>query len=148
MIYPASPFYQLRKVLRLLIGVLVILIFLRFTNLYLRDLYWLSEVPARVQHLSTSVRHSNIPGPRIGKVSVVTNFLDSPTIHRALRTHEVQNAIHGYPHFIATHETVMDFVDNSPAGRGRGMWTKPAFLLSVIVAELEKPAAERLKWIL
>lgn len=85
---------------------------------------------------------------RIGKVTVAANSLNSTVIHRALRSHQVQNEIHGYPHFIATGELVGDLSENDNQKRPRGAWSKPAYLMSIIVAELAKPESERLEWIL
>ncbi|KAF4631342.1 hypothetical protein G7Y89_g6794 [Cudoniella acicularis] len=84
---------------------------------------------------------------RIAKVTVAANALNSTIIHRALRSHQVQNEIHGYAHHIATGELVGDLSENDSQGRPRGAWSKPAFLLSLIVAELTKPEHERLDWI-
>lgn len=88
------------------------------------------------------------PTSRIAKVSVAVNSLNSSLIQRAFATHEVQNQLHGYPHYIATEELVADITENDPQGRPRGAWSKPAYLLSIIVAELARPASERAQWIL
>ena len=85
---------------------------------------------------------------RIAKVTVAANKLDSPVIHRALVSHQVQNELHGYSHFLATKEAVTDLVATDSYHNGGGTWTKPAFLLSIMVAELEKPVADRLEWLL
>lgn len=99
---------------------------------------------------------SNLPQPpqitesvsKIAKVSVAANRLDNSMIHRALRTHYTHNAVHGYQHFIAGYEAVGGLIENPEDRRPRGAWTKPAFLLSLLVAELEKPEDERLEWLL
>jgi len=88
------------------------------------------------------------PIARIAKVSVAVNTLNSSIIHQALRTHQVQNELHGYQHFIATEEAVGDLSENDFQKRPRGAWSKPAYLLSLVVAELMKPECERLKWLL
>jgi len=88
------------------------------------------------------------PCSRIAKVTVAVNSLNSPLIHDALRTHEVQNDLHGYRHHITTTEVVGDLSENDSQKRPRGAWSKPAYLMSIIVAELEKPESERLEWIL
>ncbi|KAK1750314.1 hypothetical protein QBC47DRAFT_124336 [Echria macrotheca] len=84
---------------------------------------------------------------RIGKVTVAANQLDSDTIDRALRTHQRHNARHGYTHFIAKNQAVGSMIENDRHNRPEGAWTKPAYLLSVLVAELEKPEEERLEWV-
>ncbi|KAG7123357.1 hypothetical protein HYQ45_013846 [Verticillium longisporum] len=55
--------------------------------------------------------------------------------------------MHGYHHYIATNQAVGDLIENEADRRPQGAWTKPAYLLSLIVAELEKPEDERLEWI-
>ncbi|KUJ12754.1 uncharacterized protein LY89DRAFT_687714 [Mollisia scopiformis] len=84
---------------------------------------------------------------RIAKVTVAANSLNTSVIHQALRTHQVQNELHGYTHFITTGELVGDLSEHDVQGRPRGAWSKPAYLLSLIVAELTKPEAERLEWL-
>jgi hypothetical protein len=85
---------------------------------------------------------------KIAKVTIATNALDNPNIHRALRTHETHNDLHGYKFFIGTHEAVTKHIEHDTKRRPTGAWTKPAYLLSIIVAELQKPEDERLEWIL
>jgi len=87
------------------------------------------------------------PTARVGKVTVAANTLNSPVIHRALKTHARHNEIHGYAHHVAMNEAVSGLIENDRHHRPRGAWTKPAYLLSVLVMELEKPEEERLKWI-
>lgn len=71
---------------------------------------------------------------RIGKVSIVYGDV-KPVYERALWTHKIHNRIHGYPMFIQR-EAILD-----------GYWTKPAYILSVILRELSKPESQRLLWI-
>ena len=85
---------------------------------------------------------------RVAKVTVAANALDVDVIHRAMQTHERHNREHGYQHFIALNQAVSSLIENDRAGRPKGAWTKPAYLLSILVAELEKPEEERLKWVL
>jgi hypothetical protein len=88
------------------------------------------------------------PLSRIGKVTVATNKLNSPLIDRALQTHAVQNDIHGYLHFIAENQAVSGLIENDQKHRPQGAWTKPAYMMSIIVAELQRPEEERLEWLL
>ncbi|KAH7349611.1 hypothetical protein B0T11DRAFT_321490 [Plectosphaerella cucumerina] len=83
----------------------------------------------------------------IAKVTVAVNKLDNELIHRSLKTHERQNELHGYQHFIASEQAVSDLIENDSRHRPKGAWTKPAYLLSLIVAELQKPEEERLEWL-
>jgi hypothetical protein len=85
---------------------------------------------------------------RIAKATVATNTLNNSIIRQALRTHQVQNELHGYIHHITTEELVSDLSEHDTKGRPRGAWSKPAYLLGLIVAELTKPESERLEWIL
>ncbi|TKA58768.1 hypothetical protein B0A49_12021 [Cryomyces minteri] len=71
---------------------------------------------------------------RIGKCTVI--FGDNRVYERALRTHETHNKMHGYPLHILRQNILED------------VWTKPAYILSLILRELAKPEAERLQWLL
>ncbi|CAK7224757.1 hypothetical protein SBRCBS47491_005659 [Sporothrix bragantina] len=84
---------------------------------------------------------------KIAKVGVAVNALDIPVVHRAFKTHQVHNDLHGYPHYIADREVVSDLIDNDRMHRGSGAYTKPAYLLAIIITELLKPESERLEWI-
>ena len=83
---------------------------------------------------------------RVGKVSVAANKLDNDIIHRALLSHQTQNDIHGYPQFTAPYEAVGGFIERHKK-KPSGAWTKPAYLLAVVVNELEKSEDERLEWV-
>jgi UDP-2,3-diacylglucosamine pyrophosphatase LpxH len=85
---------------------------------------------------------------RVAKASIAVNTLNNTIIHKAFRTHQVQNKIHGYVHHIATTEIVGDLSEHDSQHRPRGAWSKPAYLLSLIVNELTKPEDERLEWLL
>lgn len=54
----------------------------------------------------------------------------------AVRTHEEHNALHGYELKVLRERIVGSF------------WSKPAYLLSLVVSELAKPEAERKEWIM
>jgi hypothetical protein len=88
------------------------------------------------------------PRSRIAKVTVAANTLNTSIIHDSLKTHQVQNELHGYLHHITTAELVSDLSENDVQHRPRGAWSKPAYLLALIVAELTKPESERLEWLL
>ncbi|KAE9369923.1 glycosyltransferase family 34 protein [Stipitochalara longipes BDJ] len=72
----------------------------------------------------------------------LTLLLRAPTV-----THQVQNELHGYIHHITSYELVSDLSEYDSQNRPRGAWSKPAYLLGLIVSELAKPADERLDWI-
>ncbi|KAK1829419.1 galactosyl transferase [Podospora conica] len=87
------------------------------------------------------------PKSRIAKVTIATNKLETDIIRRALQTHERHNARHGYTQFTATRQAVGSLTENDRHKRPKGAWTKPAYLLSILVAELQKPQDERLEWV-
>jgi hypothetical protein len=71
----------------------------------------------------------------VGKVHVF--FGDSnPTYERALVLQKAHAERNGHPMFVCREKILS------------GLWTKPAFILSVILAELAKPQNERLQWLL
>ena len=71
----------------------------------------------------------------VGKVHVF--FGDpNPTYERALVLQKAHAERNGHPMFVCREKILS------------GLWTKPAFILSVILAELAKPENERLQWLL
>lgn len=71
----------------------------------------------------------------IGKVTILFHGRD-PTLVRAIQTHEEHNRRYGYPLLLLRH-TILD-----------GIWSKPAYLLAVLLEELRKPEEHRLRWLL
>ncbi|KAK8200928.1 hypothetical protein M8818_006247 [Zalaria obscura] len=71
---------------------------------------------------------------RIGKCTII--FGGAAIYDRAVRTHETHDRVHGYPLHVLR-ESMMDSV-----------WSKPAYILSLILRELAKPESERLQWLL
>lgn len=70
---------------------------------------------------------------RIGKCTILFN--GNAFWERAIRTHERHNREHGYRlHVLRQH--LMDDV-----------WSKPAYILSLVLRELAKPESERLEWL-
>jgi len=96
-------------------------------------------LPTHVPHLG-SVPASSAPAlssqssPRIGKVTASFGPED-PVYEAAIASHQVHNDLHGYPEFILRERMLP------------GLWSKHAFLLAILGAELAKPAAERLEWL-
>lgn len=92
------------------------------------------EFPHDVVLPQTYGRDSKTP-QTIGKATL--NFHgDDSTFIRALKTHEIHNERYGYPMFVLQKPIV------------EGNFSKPAYLLSIILDELRKPEDQRLKWIL
>ena len=71
----------------------------------------------------------------IAKVTILFHGKD-PTYVRAVQSHQAHNRRFGYPLFVLRHG-ILD-----------GIWSKPAYLLAILLEELRKPEAHRLKWLL
>lgn len=71
---------------------------------------------------------------RIGKCTIV--FGGSSIYERTVKTHALHNKLHGYPLYVLR-QSIMDDV-----------WSKPAYILSLLLRELAKPQEERLEWLL
>ena len=71
----------------------------------------------------------------IGKVTAVFHGRD-PTLVRAIQTHEAHNRRHGYPMLVLRHHILDD------------TWSKPAYLLAILLEEMRKPEKHRLKWLM
>ena len=70
---------------------------------------------------------------RIGKITIL--FHGNSFWERCIRTHEHHDKVHGYRlHILRQH--LMDDV-----------WSKPAYILSMLLRELSKPDSERLDWL-
>ena len=70
----------------------------------------------------------------IAKVSILFHGKDS-TYVRAMQTHQTHNRRFGYPMLVLRH------------GILEGIWSKPAYLLAVLLEEMRKPEGHRLKWL-
>jgi hypothetical protein len=73
--------------------------------------------------------------PRFGKITATFGEPDPP-YENAIASHKLHNDIHGYPHFILREQML------------RGLWSKHAYILTIIGNELAKPENERLEWVL
>jgi hypothetical protein len=70
----------------------------------------------------------------IGKVMMLYGN-PTPVYERALKGHNRHNEKHGYSMHVLREQTLSEF------------WSKPAYVLQVLLAELARPAPERLKWL-
>jgi len=70
---------------------------------------------------------------RIGKCTIVFN--GNSYWERALRTHEEHDRLHGY----RLHVLRQSLLDD--------VWSKPAYILSLLLRELARPESERLEWL-
>jgi hypothetical protein len=119
-----------------------------FIALWCLYLIFRSDYVTLIPGYDNAVEIPTKPPSRIGKASVAVNTLNNTIIHQSFRTHQVQNEIHGYIHHIATTEIVGDLSEKDVQHRPRGAWSKPAYLLSLVVNELMKPVEQRLEWLL
>ncbi|KAK1074912.1 hypothetical protein LTR74_000756 [Friedmanniomyces endolithicus] len=71
---------------------------------------------------------------RVGKCTIVFN--GNSYWERALRTHEEHDRLHGY----RLHVLRQGLLDD--------VWSKPAYILSLLLRELARPESERLEWLL
>lgn len=71
---------------------------------------------------------------RIGKCSMI--FGNHPIYERAIQTHELHDRIHGYPLHVLRHNLFED------------VWSKPGYILHLLLRELSKPEEERLDWLM
>jgi hypothetical protein len=73
--------------------------------------------------------------PRFGKITASFGPLDN-AYEAAMATHNSHNTLHSYPTFILR-ERILS-----------GLWSKHAWLMTIIGQELAKPESERLQWLL
>jgi hypothetical protein len=83
---------------------------------------------------SEATTNSIIP-PAIGKMTI--SFGETEEVYeRARRSHEFHNREMGYSQFVLRERLVP------------GLWSKHAYIFSVIVQEMAKPEGQRLKWLM
>lgn len=70
---------------------------------------------------------------RVGKCTILFN--GNQYWERAIRTHEAHDRIHGYRLHVLRQQLLDD------------VWSKPAYILSLLLRELSKPESERLEWL-
>lgn len=59
----------------------------------------------------------------------------TPVWDRAIRSHHLLTLVHGMPMHVMCSQVI------------QGMWNKPAFILSILLDEMVKPAEDRLQWL-
>jgi hypothetical protein len=82
-----------------------------------------------------AAQHGQRSRASIGKVTMLYGELSS-VYERAVASHDAHAKRHGYPMYVLR-EQLLD-----------GLWSKPAYLMAVVTAELQKPREERLEWLL
>ena len=70
---------------------------------------------------------------RVGKCTIL--FDGNSFWERAIRTHEEHDRLHGYRLHVLRQQLLDD------------VWSKPAYILSLLLRELSKPESERLDWL-
>jgi hypothetical protein len=73
--------------------------------------------------------------PVVGKITISFGEPDE-VYERAIKSHELHNEKMGYPQFVLR-ERVLS-----------GLWSKHAYIISVLVQELAKPEDQRLRWLM
>jgi len=77
------------------------------------------------------------PNPsRIARVTMTFNAEGDDMWERGIALQQRHADTHGYPLFVLRRELLPTY------------WSKPAYLLSIMLRECEKPEAERLQWLL
>ncbi|KAF2843592.1 glycosyltransferase family 34 protein [Patellaria atrata CBS 101060] len=91
--------------------------------------------PSAHRPINTSSHRSTVPRRKILKASMLYGEAN-PLLEQALATHTRHNELNGYSMHILREEITP------------GYWNKLAYLQSLLVTELAKPAADRAQWIL
>ena len=71
---------------------------------------------------------------RVGKCTII--LYGAGIYERSVRSHEAHDRMHGYPLHVLRHGLMDD------------VWSKPAYILSILLRELARPEDERLQWLL
>jgi hypothetical protein len=75
---------------------------------------------------------------RIAKVTMVywkNATVNTDAYEKGLLSHRQHNALHKYKHFVLRREAI------------KGTWSKNAYMMRLLIQELEKPVSERLDWL-
>lgn len=87
------------------------------------------------EYISDGIPESERLGARtrVGKCTILFN--GNSFWERAIRTHEEHDRLHGYRLHVLRQQLLDD------------VWSKPAYILSLLLRELSKPESERLDWL-
>lgn len=96
---------------------------------------WQAISNAASETINTATGSPSTSGSKIGKVFMQYGPLN-PVYERALSTHQPHNENFGYPVFLLRSQTLPEY------------WSKTAYMLKILIDELEKPAESRLEWLL
>jgi hypothetical protein len=141
-----APHAQYPQLLRPTLRVLKFTILLTLASLLVYILLYSNSITTYLSdntygHLNDKSNHlmpikSSIPSPfpKIGKVTASFGP-PAPIYESAIRTHTSHNTLHTYPSYILREQMLP------------GLWSKHAYLLSIIGSELAKPRSQRLDWL-
>ncbi|KAH9864537.1 hypothetical protein J1614_010472 [Plenodomus biglobosus] len=81
---------------------------------------------------------TSLAKPAFAKFAKITASFGEPDppYEAAIASHNLHNELHGYRHFILREQML------------QGLWSKHAYILSIIGNELVKPVKERLEWVM
>ena len=77
---------------------------------------------------------TSLSRPTVGKVTMI--YGGNPIYERSLKTHEEHSRRLGYPTYVLR-RSILD-----------GMWSKLAYILSLLLQEMGKPPDLRMEWLL
>lgn len=85
-----------------------------------------------------STYSTSLAKPAFAKFAKITASFGEPdpAYEAAIASHDLHNKLHGYQHFILREQML------------KGLWSKHAYILSIIGNELVKPVEERLAWVM
>ena len=84
---------------------------------------------------TTATSAPSTASSKVGKVFMQYGPVN-PVYERALSTHRPHDEKFGYPIFLLRSQTLPDY------------WSKTAYILKILIDELEKPSESRLEWLL
>jgi hypothetical protein len=100
-----------------------------------KDIFCTSMSTASGESIADGIPESERLGARtrVGKCTILFN--GNSFWERAISTHEHHDRIHGYRLHVLRQQLLDD------------VWSKPAYILSLLLRELSKPEGERLEWL-
>ncbi|KAH8693753.1 hypothetical protein BGW36DRAFT_210132 [Talaromyces proteolyticus] len=94
-----------------------------------------STLPGHSPQGNNNVAKTSATSRKVGKVSMLYGY-PNPYYKQALESHKRHADRWGYPMHILQEDI------------SEGFWNKPSYVLSLVIQELAKPAAERLEWLM
>ncbi|KKY27492.1 putative galactosyl transferase gma12 mnn10 family protein [Phaeomoniella chlamydospora] len=140
---PPTNFKNPRPARRILVIILLVFL-LTYWNSWYFDGEAFYKTDVRSKDESTRIQGGSSLN-ETSKVAKVTVAINPPSYwDRVLKSHKVQNELHGYQHFLGDQPLVFEkHIPNRPYGT----WSKPAYVLELLLHELGKPEDQRLEWL-